>query len=141
MVKCPCCRRPVDVILPSEPGWTEVEVSCEEGRTLRRQVDAYNTRYSSAPRSWNDMARDAPHYLTRFWRELTSGGPGTMAIISQFRFWAIILGGLFYLLAPVDLLPEAFFGIVGLIDDIVVVTTGLMMVAGVFRSIQLQQRQ
>lgn len=132
-------RRSVDVILPTEPGWTAAEVASEAGRKLKAEVDAYNARYSAGPRSFASAARDAPHYLRRFWTELTSGGEQSMRLMRQVRLWLIIGGTFLYLLAPLDLIPEAIFGLFGLVDDFAIIVVGLLMVAGVVRNLQIHQ--
>jgi RING finger protein 170 len=139
-VTCPICRRKVDVILPTEPGWTAAEVESEAGRKLKGEVDAYNARFSNGPRSWQDAAQDAPHYLSRFWTELTSGGENSMRLMRQMRLWGIIVVTFLYLLAPLDLIPEAVFGLFGMLDDFFIILVGLFMVAGVFRNLQIQQQ-
>jgi len=139
MVTCPCCRRKVDMVLPSEPGWTAEERESAQGRKLAAEVTAYNERFSGEPRSWAAAARDAPHLLSRFWSELTSGGPNTMRLLQQLRIWGLMLGGLLYLLSPLDMLPEGLFGLIGLLDDVMVLVVLGIMVAGVFRNVMLQR--
>ena len=127
------------MVLPTEPGWTEAERTSETGRKLAADLADHNKRYSSEPRSWSDAARDAPHLLRRFWTELTSGGADGLRLFRQARLWILILSGFFYLISPLDLMPEAFFGLVGLIDDFIVLAVLSIMVAGVFRNVMLQR--
>ena len=49
-----------------------------------------------------------------------------------------VLGGFLYVISPFDIIPEAVFGIVGLIDDLVLVIGVLVLVTSGFRNILLQ---
>ncbi len=43
-----------------------------------------------------------------------------------------ILVGLLYLISPIDLIPECIFGIVGLIDDLIVLGIMLLFISNIF---------
>ena len=46
-----------------------------------------------------------------------------------------VVAGLAYLLSPLDLIPEAFFGIVGLIDDVAVLLLVALYLALLYRNV------
>jgi RING finger protein 170 len=62
-----------------------------------------------------------------------------MRLLQQLRIWGLMLGGLLYLLSPLDVLPEGLFGLIGLLDDVMVLVVLGIMVAGVFRNVMLQR--
>jgi len=137
-VKCPCCRRVVDLVAPTEPGWTAAEKQSEQGRELAAGIASYNARFSGEPRSWAAAAQDTPHLLGRLWRELISGGVDSMRLIRQIRFWGLLLTGALYLLSPFDLLSESLLGVLGYLDDLMVLLVVAVMLASVFRGVVLQ---
>ena len=55
-----------------------------------------------------------------------------LKMLKKLLFIGILFAGFIYIISPVDLLPEALFGIFGYIDDLVV---GLTMLLVVFRGI------
>lgn len=128
------------MILPTEPGWTAAEKDSETGRKLASDLAAYNRRFSNAPRSWSAAVQDTPHLLSRFWSELLSGGVDGAVMLRQIRAWVLILSAVLYFLSPLDIIPEALFGLFGLIDDFIVLGVVAIMIAGVFRNV-LTQRQ
>jgi len=140
-VRCPCCRRAVDAILPTEPGWTPEEERSETGAQMRRHIAEYNRLFSNEPRSWTSILRDTPVLLQRFWRELLSGGPATFALLRQIRLWIIVGSALLYVLSPFDIIPEVMFGFFGVLDDLMVLIIVAVMVGGIVRSIALQRTQ
>jgi uncharacterized membrane protein YkvA (DUF1232 family) len=50
----------------------------------------------------------------------------------KYRWW-IVGASLVYLLSPIDLLPEALLGPLGLVDDMVIITVLATELAGVLR--------
>jgi uncharacterized membrane protein YkvA (DUF1232 family) len=50
----------------------------------------------------------------------------------KYRWW-VVGASLVYLLSPIDLLPEALLGPLGLVDDMVIVTVLATELAGVLR--------
>ena len=50
----------------------------------------------------------------------------------KYRWW-VIGASLVYLLSPIDLLPEALLGPLGLVDDMVIITVLATELAGVLR--------
>ena len=45
-----------------------------------------------------------------------------------------IVSGIIYLLSPLDLIPEIYFGPLGLIDDFIVFLTIIVLLAAVYRA-------
>jgi RING finger protein 170 len=53
------------------------------------------------------------------------------------RFFVIAV----YILLPFDLVPEVVFGLVGFLDDIVIIIWVLFMIVGIYRTIVSARRQ
>ena len=77
----------------------------------------YNRNYSKNRRFFDNI-RNAPFLVKKFWEEvITTHG---LLLVKRWQFITYIFGGFFYALSPFDVIPEALFGIIGLIDDAMV---------------------
>lgn len=65
-----------------------------------------------------DYLRDLPTVLRHLWSEFFS--VGGLIYVFRMRILILLLIGLLYLLSPLDILPEAVYGLLGLVDDIFV---------------------
>ena len=135
-LSCPYCRQRVTIILPyfsqderdsAEPGDAEVRT-----RVLG-ELSTYNRRHSGEPRTLLEQLRDLPVLLRHLGTYLASGEGLNLAF--QLRVMILCVVWLLYLVSPVDLLPEAVFGVVGLIDDLLVFVLVAMYVTFFFRQV------
>jgi RING finger protein 170 len=62
-----------------------------------------------------------------------------VGLLVRARVLSAGLGTLLYVLSPLDLLPEAIFGLVGLVDDVVVACCFLLVFVGAYRFQLLRQ--
>ena len=134
--QCPYCRQPVSVLFPQ---FTAAELSDilnggggtadgadgadGDGEATPQGVtdfiNTYNRRFSGQPRPWMDYVYDLPVILRHLASELfTMGG---LAMIFRLRVLILVLGMLFYVVSPLDIIPEGVFGIFGLMDDLLFV--------------------
>jgi RING finger protein 170 len=117
-MKCPMCRQSVTCLLPVYTR-AERQAAAAEYREIFTKISNYNKRFSGAPRAYWDYISDVPILLRHALNELfTLDGMDTWYRI---RFGFMILVAFSYFLSPLDFIPEALFGIFGLIDDILVV--------------------
>ncbi|XP_075915395.1 E3 ubiquitin-protein ligase RNF170 [Petromyzon marinus] len=84
-----------------------------------RHIREYNSRFSGQPRPWLDYLWDLPTVLRHACRELFS----LSGLVWMFRARVLLLaaGGLLYVASPLDVVPEAAFGLLGLLDDVLIV--------------------
>ena len=77
-----------------------------------------------------------PFLLERFVEELraTNG----VILIQNYRILLIILASLGYAFSPIDLIPD-FFGLVGIMDDALVLVYGGVTVASFFYNILVER--
>ncbi len=66
-----------------------------------------------------DILRDMPILIRHYVRNLFS--VGGIRLLFRFRSFVFITTCLLYIVLPLDLLPEALFGILGLIDDLFII--------------------
>ena len=123
-VDCPYCRRKVSFLV--------IENQNALNQPDKEYIGNYNHLYSEE-RSWLDQLRDIPFLFRTFLRQLLTGN-----IVENCRLMFFVLGGILYVISPFDAIPEAVFGIVGLIDDFAVVIGALIVVTSGFRNILLQ---
>jgi len=128
-VRCPLCRRKIDIVHNSS---TEEEKNDQNHKDLFLRLQEYNQRFSNEPRTIFQMIRDTPTLLRRLWRDMTHGR--LLFIIRNVRFLLLFMAIIFYILSPLDIVPEGVIGMVGLLDDILVVSMLLVLMANVYRS-------
>jgi len=92
--------------------------------TLRRIRDANRLH---EPGNWWAALRDAPALLDYFFSHRR------LIYLLRLREVLVILFAIVYLLSPFDLIPEAVFGVVGLIDDLAVLIFVVVFIAVIAR--------
>lgn len=111
-IKCPLCRRNIDLIMMSDQLRNSQET---EKKRIVAVVKNYNTRNSS-DMSFSYFFSNLPFLLNLTMQILSS--PQNIRVILGLSNFLFYFGGLlFYLISPLDLIPEAIWGIFGLIDD------------------------
>jgi RING finger protein 170 len=116
-VRCPSCRQTVTILLVcfSED---ELRSTSEEKQRLVANINLYNRRFSGQPLTWMEYFLDLPTILRHCMTDFFSIG----GLIWMFRLRIVVcfLIALLYLLSPLDIIPEAAFGLFGLLDDMFV---------------------
>ena len=133
---CPYCRQRITMLLPffSDDERNTAEPPEIATRTaVLAELSIYNRRFSGEPRSLMEHLVDLPVLLRHLWAYFWSG----QGLHFAFQLRVVLLGimWLLYLLSPLDLLPEAVFGIIGLVDDLFIFLMISMHLAYFFRQI------
>jgi len=135
-MSCPYCRQRITIMLPyfsqEEKDSAELEIS-ENRSKIVSEVHMYNRRYSGEPRSLLEQFRDLPMLLRHLVLYLFSGEGLHLAF--QLRVAVLAMFWLLYFVSPLDLIPEAVFGLVGLLDDLVIFLLVAMYLTFFFRQI------
>lgn len=133
-MECPICRRKVNMV------HIEFEPSAADAAS-ERFATQYNSRHSDQPRSLFQMIRDAPYLLRRFWHEVSDlhNLRRNMLWLKLLRVVVVLASIVVYVLSPFDLVPEAVFGVLGLLDDVAVCCVFLVVAASVYRRILLER--
>lgn len=78
-----------------------------------------------------DYVRDLPTLLRHLWNEFFSVG----GLMYMFRIRIILcfFAACMYLISPLDIIPEAVFGILGLLDDVFVVLLLAVYISIIYR--------
>ena len=127
-MNCPVCRQQITIMFP---GFTHEEDVSDEGTTYENQIRAYNRRFSGEPRTVWEYLMDFPVLARHLLRELFT----VQGLVWMFRARVLLYLSLvvLYLISPLDLIPESVAGIVGLLDDIVIVLVVCVYVTVLYR--------
>ncbi|KAK7503951.1 hypothetical protein BaRGS_00004683 [Batillaria attramentaria] len=131
-VPCPSCRTQVTILLLC---FTDAEVAenSEQKSQVLEQINDYNRRFSGEPRPLMDYVRDLPTLLRHAMSEFfTVGG-----LIWMFRVRVVIcfFAALLYFISPLDIIPEAAFGLLGFLDDLFIVLLLAIYISIIYRQI------
>lgn len=133
-MRCPVCRQQVTVMLSCfrlESRSEESQESLQQRQQCVRDINEYNRRFSGEPRPWIDYLRDLPTLLRHLSAEFFSLG-GLMYML-RIRIVLCFIAAIMYLISPLDMIPEAIFGLLGLLDDIFVVILLAVYVTIIYR--------
>mmetsp|Transcript_45674 Transcript_45674/g.76083 ORF Transcript_45674/g.76083 Transcript_45674/m.76083 type:complete len:239 (+) Transcript_45674:74-790(+) len=121
-IPCPCCRTMVSILLPIDPSDDGTE-----------HASAYNRRYSGVPRSFLEHIYDTPMLLRHLFNRVMDGS-GILWLVRGRQIF-VLVGAVLYVLSPLDIIPESFFGTFGYIDDVLALFLGVCYIAFIFRQI------
>ncbi|XP_036375641.1 RING-HC_RNF170 domain-containing protein [Megalops cyprinoides] len=124
-ISCPLCRQKVSVLCHL---FSESRTDREEKRVMG-DIRDYNKRYSGAPRRVADYLYDTPLFL-----HLLLRGMGNMSGLVWLFFLRVAVccfGAVMSLASPLEAVPEPFCGVLGLLDDLVVVFLLLICVLNI----------
>ncbi|KAG9486522.1 hypothetical protein GDO78_006734 [Eleutherodactylus coqui] len=131
-ISCPICRQTVTLLFPL------FQVSeQQDAQEVFQEINSYNRRFSGQPRSFMDRIMDLPTLLRHAFREMLSVG----GLFRMFRIRIVLclLGAFFYLVSPLDIIPEAVFGILGFMDDLFVIFLLLIYISIMYREVVTQR--
>jgi len=133
---CPYCRQRLTLMLPyfsqEERDSADLELIDRREKTLS-EVLQYNRRHSGEPRSLMEQLYDLPMLLRHLLLYIFSGEGLHLAF--QLRVAVLACFWLLYFVSPLDLIPEALFGLVGLLDDLVIFLLVSMYLTFFFRQV------
>ncbi|XP_046406503.1 E3 ubiquitin-protein ligase RNF170 [Ischnura elegans] len=133
---CPLCRQPLTLLFNS---YTDEERRADPESEVGLQrvqmnilINRFNRIAAGTPRTLLQNVLDWPVLIRRLFNELFSERP---MLLFRLRIVLLLLCGTVYVFSPVDALPEAVYGILGFIDDILVVFFCIWYIVNVYRSI------
>ncbi|XP_071442595.1 E3 ubiquitin-protein ligase RNF170-like isoform X1 [Hetaerina americana] len=133
---CPLCRQPLTLLFNS---YTDDERRADPGSEIGSQrvemnvlINRFNRISAATPKTLLQNIYDWPVLIRRLFNELFSERP---MLLFRLRIILLLLCGVVYVFSPVDALPEAVYGILGFIDDILVVFFCIWYMVNVYRSI------
>ncbi|VDK67483.1 unnamed protein product [Litomosoides sigmodontis] len=131
-VKCAVCREIVNLLIPL-PVEGERENNADEALRCNERLTDYNRRFSSERRPIIDYIRDLPVLVPYMFRAVVS--VNGLMFMFRIRVFLCLFGMAVYILSPFDILPEAAFGILGMVDDIFIAFVVLVYATILFRQL------
>ncbi|KAK1883415.1 E3 ubiquitin-protein ligase RNF170 [Dissostichus eleginoides] len=139
-IHCPICRQMVTLIFPlfhENAAPQRVQDGEAEPQLILRDLNDYNRRFSGQPRSYMDRLRDVPTLLRHAFREMFS--MGGLFWMFRIRIILCLVGALTYLASPLDIIPEALFGLLGFMDDFFVILLLFVYISIMYREVVTQR--
>ncbi|XP_030628759.1 E3 ubiquitin-protein ligase RNF170 [Chanos chanos] len=124
-INCPLCRQKVSVMCRL---FSESRSNHQE-REMLKHIQDYNKRYSGAPRQMMDYLCDAPLFLLLVMRGL--GNIGGLVWLFLLRVALCGFGAAMSLASPLEAVPDPFGGVLGILDDLVVVFLVLICIINI----------
>ncbi|KAL2650441.1 hypothetical protein R1flu_018569 [Riccia fluitans] len=131
--KCPICRRHITLFIPSEIGPHIGTQEPPNSDMIMSDIAKYNRIFGGDVVSVLQRVRDMPLLLRRLGRELMDPQRAIHLIHrTPILFYLLFLA--FYIFSPLDIIPEGIVGLVGLLDDLLVLIIVLFYLAMLYRS-------
>ena len=104
-----------------------------------QRLDEYNVSHGRVePANWIERIRTTPLLIRAIARDFAADPRRLVGILylsaRGLGLLKTLLSAIVYLLSPIDLLPEMYFGALGLIDDIIVFFVVLAILVNVYRA-------
>lgn len=129
--KCPICRRLITLLIPSEAALRQRHEP--DASEVLGNIERYNHLFGGGPHSFIQRLWDLPFLIRRLIRELMDPQRSLPLVFRARMIFAMILS-VAYVLSPIDILPEGVLGIVGLLDDLLIVLIVFLHLAAIYRS-------
>ncbi|XP_059459891.1 uncharacterized protein LOC132189255 isoform X1 [Corylus avellana] len=130
--RCPLCRRQISLLVPGEASLRRRHDP--EVAEILGKVETYNRLFSGHTNGLIQRMQDLPFYLRRLLRELMDPRRSLPLVIRARVYIAMILSAV-YIVSPVDIIPEGILGIVGLLDDLLILLIFFLHVSAIYRSV------
>ncbi|RZS15055.1 hypothetical protein BHM03_00046836 [Ensete ventricosum] len=127
--KCPICRRFINLLKPTD-------ASVQEGKDKKasqvlKSIKKYNRSFGGEPSNLIQKLQDLPFFIRRLATELMDPRRPLPSVFRTQIIFALSLSAM-YVLSPVDLLPEDVYGVVGLLDDLLILLVVFLHIAFVY---------
>ncbi|WJX30397.1 RING-type E3 ubiquitin transferase [Trifolium repens] len=126
--KCPLCRRPINLLVPTNNNNNDDPQTMSEIQTYNRVFG----QQSNAPITQRIL--DLPFLLRRLFRDFVNPNTSLPLVIRARVFITMILS-VIYIFSPIDIIPEGILGIIGLLDDVLIALIFFLHVAALYRSV------
>ncbi|MED6132718.1 hypothetical protein PIB30_021544 [Stylosanthes scabra] len=157
--KCPLCRRPITLLVPTDDSLSHRH-DPEVANALHK-IQRYNRLFGEREGGLLQRLQDLPFLLRRLLRDFSDPRRSLPLVIRARVYIAVkyrllifsmqfsapdlntCLVSLFtqmilsvvYIISPIDIIPEGILGIVGLLDDLLILLICFLHVAALYRSV------
>ncbi|KAJ6297271.1 hypothetical protein OIU78_022912 [Salix suchowensis] len=98
------------------------------------KIERYNHLFGGNSSGLIQRMQDLPFLLRRLLQEIMDPQRSLPLVIRARVYISVILSAI-YIISPVDIIPEGLLGIVGLLDDLLVVLICFLHVAAIYRAL------
>ncbi|XP_020598353.1 E3 ubiquitin-protein ligase RNF170-like isoform X2 [Phalaenopsis equestris] len=132
--KCPICRRFITLLIPTTTMQSQRHEL--EASQVLENIEKYNRSFGGGSHSLLQRLRDLPFFTRRLLRELMDP-QRSLPLVFRARMILAIIPAILYVLSPIDIIPEGVFGLVGFLDDLLILLIAFLHLAAIYRSILL----
>ncbi|GLG93716.1 Putative ring finger protein [Gryllus bimaculatus] len=138
VMTCPLCRSNVNMLFIMFTNAEKEDASLEETRQIIYTfVDEYNQRCLLIRRTLVQVILDWPTTMRHLWNELFS--INGLMYVTRAPISLCVIAAVVYILSPLDIIPEAVFGLLGLLDDLFVIFLIGLYVSVVYRRLVIMR--
>ncbi|KAL5558471.1 hypothetical protein UlMin_034682 [Ulmus minor] len=130
--RCPLCRREITLLVPSDASSRQRDNN--NVSEIMAKVERYNRHFAGHTRGLNQRLQDLPFLLRRLLRDLMNP-QRSLPLVIQTRVYIAMFLSAVYIISPFDIIPEGILGIVGLLDDLLILLVFFFHVAAIYRSV------
>ncbi|KAI4343263.1 hypothetical protein MLD38_027791 [Melastoma candidum] len=130
--KCPLCRREITLLVPAEACLRQRDDF--DTSEILRKVETYNRYFGGRSSGLIQRIQDLPFFIRRLARELMDP-QRSLPFFIRARVYIAMALSVVYIVSPVDFIPEAILGIIGYLDDLIIVLMFFLHVAALYRSV------
>ncbi|MED6205101.1 hypothetical protein PIB30_015012 [Stylosanthes scabra] len=130
--KCPLCRRPITLLVPTDDSLSHRH-DPEVANALDK-IQRYNRLFGEREGGLLQRLQDLPFLLRRLLRDF-SDPRRSLPLVIRARVYIAMILSVVYIISPIDIIPEGILGIVGLLDDLLIVLICFLHVAALYRSV------
>ncbi|XP_075519034.1 uncharacterized protein LOC142552973 [Primulina tabacum] len=134
--KCPLCRREITLLVPSEA--SSRQCNMVNTAEILPRIERYNRRFGEQSNGLMQRMQDLPFLLRRLLRDIRDP-QRTLPLFIRARVYLAMVASAIYVLSPVDIIPEGLLGIIGFLDDLIIVLMCFLHVAALYRAVLLSR--
>ncbi|PIN12505.1 hypothetical protein CDL12_14886 [Handroanthus impetiginosus] len=130
--RCPLCRREITLLVPSEAA--SRQRNRDDVAEILQGIQRYNRLYGERSNGLFQRMQDLPFLLKRLLRDIMDP-QRSLPLVLRTRVYLAVIGSALYVISPVDIIPEALLGILGFVDDLIIIFICFLHVAALYRAV------
>lgn len=134
--KCPLCRREITLLVPSEASSRQSHMV--NTMEILPRIERYNRRFGEQSNGLMQRMQDLPFLLRRLLRDIRDP-QRTLPFFIRARVYLAMAVSVIYVLSPVDIIPEGLLGLIGFLDDLIIIFMCFLHVAALYRAVLLSR--
>ncbi|KAL7118065.1 hypothetical protein ACP275_03G112300 [Erythranthe tilingii] len=129
--RCPQCKRAITLLIPARGASIRLHDDDTHVTEILRVIDTYNRLYGKYSNGLIQRIRNLPFLLKKLLLDMMY--PEQLSFPMRGHVYLAMTFGAVYVLSPVDFISEGRLGMVGLIDDLIIVLLCFLHVAAIYQ--------